>query len=69
MGDQNQDPKTLTAGSNLVIDTDVAYAFKMPTVQVLSETHKLVTPHVWKDMGVSVNHKLKESQSKQPIYI
>ena len=46
MGDQNQDPKTLTAGSNLVIDTDVAYAFKMPTVQVLSETHKLVTPHV-----------------------
>ena len=62
-----RDPKTLTAGSNLVIDIDVA--FKMPTVQVLSETHKLVTPHVWKDMGISVNHKLKESQSKQPIYI
>lgn len=64
-----RDPKTLTAGSNLVIDIDVAYAFKMPTAQVLSETHELVTPHVWKDMGVSVNHKLNESQSKQPIYI
>ena len=64
-----RDPKTLTAGSNLVIDIDVAYAFKMSTVQVLSETHKLVTPHIWKDMGISVNHKLTESQSEQPIYI
>lgn len=64
-----RDPKTLTAGSNLVIDIDLAYAFKMPTVQVLSETHKLVTPHIWKDMGISVNLELTESQSKQPIYI
>ena len=46
MSDQNQGSKNPTAGSNLVIDIDVAYSFKMSTVQVLSETHKLVTPHI-----------------------
>lgn len=65
MDDQNQDPKILTAGSNLIIDTDVAYTFKRPTVQVLSETHILIPHHMWKDMGISVNHKLNESQAKQ----
>lgn len=37
------------------------YAFKIPTVQILSETYILIPHNIQKDMGISFNHTLTGS--------